>query len=110
MALLYNWGFYVKPGRREAFLEWLTENESRLSELAPKNYQYLGTFRSLSPEPCDFHQVWRYGAERPPDLRAAAASDSGAFTAVAKEYLEFVDTSREPEEEFGLYRDAVDRS
>lgn len=110
MALLYDWGFYVKPGRRDDFLTWLEENESRLVELAPKNYEYIGTFRLLSPEPCDFHQVWRYGTERPPDLRAAAADSSGAFTEVAREYLDFVDTGRESEEEFRLYRDAVDPS
>jgi hypothetical protein len=109
MALLYDWGFYVKPGQKEAFLGWLEDNEARLSELAPKNYEYIGTYQSLSPEPRDFHQVWRYGAERPPDLRTAAAGHSGAFTAVAKEYLDFVDTDRGSEEEFRLYRDAVDR-
>lgn len=111
MALLYDWGFYIKPGRREGFLGWLADNESRLAEFAPKNYEYIGTYQSLSPEPCDFHQVWRYGSERPPDLRAAAAADhSGEFTDVAREYLEFVDTSREPEEEFRLYRGAVEPS
>ncbi len=110
MALLYDWGFFIKPGRRDEFLAWLAESESRLVELAPKNYEYIGTYRSLSPEPCDFHQVWRYGSERPPDLRAAAADSSGAFTDVAREYLGFVDTSRESEEEFRLYRGAVEPS
>lgn len=111
MALLYDWGFFIKPGKRDDFLAWLAENESRLVDLAPKNYEYIGTYRSLSPEPCDFHQVWRYGSELPPDLRAAAAPDaSGAFTDIAREYLDFVDTTREPEEEFHLYRDAVERS
>jgi hypothetical protein len=52
--------------------------------------------------------VWRYGSERPPDLRAAAADSSGAFTDVAREYLDFVDTSRSSEEEFRLYRGAVE--
>ena len=110
MALLYDWGFYVKPGKRDEFLAWLNENESRLVELAPKNYEYIGTYQSLSPEPCDFHQVWRYGSERPPDLRTAAADHSGAFTDVAREYLDFVDTTREAEEEFRLYRDAIEPS
>ncbi len=108
MALLYDWGFYVREGQREAFLGWLKENEARLASLAPRNYEYIGTYRSLSPEPCDFYQVWRYGAERPPDLRAAAANESGAFTEVAREYLSFVDSAREPDEEFRLYRAAVD--
>lgn len=107
MALLYDWGFFVKPGQRDAFLAWLAQNEGRLAELAPKNYEYIGTYRPLGPEPCDFYQVWRYGAERPPDLRVAAADDSGAFTEVAREYLSFVDPSREPEEQFRLYRAAV---
>jgi hypothetical protein len=110
MALLYDWGFFIKAGKRDDFLAWLAGNESRLVELAPKNYEYIGTYRSLSPEPCDFHQVWRYGSERPPDLRAAAAAQAGAFTELAREYLDFVDTSREPEEEFRLYRDAVEPS
>jgi hypothetical protein len=108
MALLYDWGFFIKPGRHDDFLGWLAENEARLVELAPKNYEYIGTYQLLSPEPCDFHQVWRYGSERPPDLRAAAADSSGAFTAVAREYLDFVDTSRSSEEEFRLYRGAVE--
>lgn len=108
MALLYDWGFFIEAGRRDDFLAWLAENESRLVVLAPKNYEYIGTYRSLSPEPCDFHQLWRYGSERPPDLRAAAADSAGEFTDVAREYLDFVDTTREPEEEFRLYRGAVD--
>lgn len=107
MALLYDWGFFVEPGRRDEFTAWLEENERRLSDLAPKNYEYLGTYRPLSPGSCDFHQLWRYGAERPPDLRTAAAG-SGHFTEVAREYLSFVDTTRESEEEFHLYRAAID--
>ncbi len=110
MALLYDWGFFVKAGRREEFVEWLSENEKRMSELAPKNYEYIGTYRSLSAEPCDFHQIWRYGTERPPDLRMAAADHAGAFTDVAREYLSFVDAARESDEEFRLYRAAVDPS
>lgn len=108
-ALLYDWGFYVKPGQKEAFLAWLVENEPRLARLAPRNYEYVGTYRSLSAQPCDFYQVWRYGSEQPPDLRAAASVDSGAFTDVARDYLSFVDEGRSSEEEFRLYRAAVER-
>ena len=110
MALLYDWGFFVKEGERAEFVAWLTENEQRLIDMAPKNYEYLGTYRSLGPEPCDFRQIWKYGSERPPDLRSAASEEqTGRFTDVAREYLSFVDTSRESEEEFRLYRAAVDR-
>lgn len=101
--LLYAWGFFVEPGRRDEFVAWLGENETRMLELAPKNYEYLGTYRSLSPEPQDFHQIWRYGSESHPDLRRAAADDSGGFTAIAREYLSFVDSDRENEEVFRLY-------
>ena len=105
--LLYDWGFFVEPGRRDEFVAWLEENERRMVETAPKNYEYLGTYRSLSPESRDFHQIWRYRAETPPDMRKAAADTTGEFTEVAREYLSFVDTSREADEEFRLYRDAT---
>lgn len=109
MALLYDWGFFVKDGQRGDFVAWLTENEKRLIESAPKNYEYIGTYRSLGPDPCDFRQIWKYGSERPPDLRQAAADEqTGHFTEIAREYLSFVDTARESEEEFRLYRAAGD--
>lgn len=109
MALLYDWGFYLLPDHREEFLDWLTENEPAMSKLAPKNYEYLGTYRSLGPDPCDYHQLWRYGGERPPDMRAAAADSSGDFTELARQYLSFVDQGRQDEEEFRLYKVAIDR-
>ncbi len=109
MALIYDWGFYVKPDREEAFREWLTEHERELAELAPKSYEYLGTFRPLWGEAIgDYHQMWRYGAERPPDLRQAAADTGGAFTELARQYLSFVDDSRADQETFRLYRSVVD--
>lgn len=105
--LLYDWGFFVQPGRIEEFLAWLAENDDRLGEMAPKNYEYLGTYRAMHPEPWDFHQIWRYGTDRPPDLRAAAADQSGQFTEIARTYLSFVDVGRHDDEEFRLYGTAV---
>lgn len=105
--LLYDWGFFVKPGRRDEFVAWLEDNEARLLELAPKKYEYLGTYRALSPEPQDFHQIWRYRSESRPDMRRAAADDSGRFTEIAREYLSFVDSERESEEVFRLYREVA---
>jgi hypothetical protein len=107
MALLYDWGFHLLPGRREDFLAWLADNEPRMEELAPSNYHYLGTYRALGPDPVDFHQLWRYGGERPPDMRVAAEGSAGSFTDLAREYLSFVDLSRTDEETFLLYTDAV---
>lgn len=105
--LLYDWGFFVEPGRRDEFVAWLKDNEPRLEEFAPKNYHYLGTYRSLSPEPQDFHQIWRYKSESQPDMRKAASDRSGAFTEIAREYLSFVDSSRENDEVFRLYREVA---
>jgi len=109
MALLYDWGFFLLPDRRDGFLAWLAENESAMGESAPPKYQYLGTFRALGPDPCDFHQLWRYGGDDPPDMRVAAADSSGEFTELARQYLSFVDQSRTDEESFLLYTDAVER-
>ena len=105
--LLYDWGFFVKPGRRDEFVAWLEENEPRLVDLAPKNYKYLGTYRALSPEPQDFHQIWRYRSESRPDMRRAAADKSGHFTEIAREYLSFVDNDRESDEVFRLFREVA---
>jgi hypothetical protein len=105
--LLYNWGFFIQPGRHEEFVAWLEANDARLVELAPRNYEYLGTYRSLSPEPQDFHQIWRYRSEAQPDMRRAAADEAGAFTEIAREYLSFVDADRQDEEAFRLYREVA---
>ena len=111
MSLIYDWGFYVAPGREDAFREWLSENESKLAELAPKSYEYLGTFRPLWGEAIgDYHQMWRYGTDRPPDLRRAAADAGGAFTELARQYLSFVDETRATEETFRLYRSVLDKT
>ena len=105
--LLYDWGFFIQSGRHDEFVAWLAENESRLVKLSPRNYEYLGTYRSLSPEPQDFHQVWRYRAETQPNMRTAAAAEAGAFTEIARDYLSFVDDQRGDEEVFRLYTEAA---
>lgn len=75
--------------------------------MAPKGYEYLGTYTPLwrpQTENAEFHQVWRYGSNRPPDMRAAAADAGGDFTDLARQYLSFVDQSRQEEETFRLYK------
>lgn len=110
MTLLSDWGFFVKTDRRAEFDSWLAEHEKRFAEVAPRQYEYLGTFKPLwktdATQP-QYHQLWRYGTQAPPDLRVAAEDDQGAFTDLAREYLEFVDQSRASEEDFRLYRAAV---
>ena len=51
--------------------------------------------------------MWRYRSEAQPNMRTAAADDAGAFTAIARDYLAFVDHDRETEEVFLLYREAA---
>jgi hypothetical protein len=104
MALFYDWGFFIQPGRDDDFRAWLADHDEQLLELAPKHYQYLGTYRPLAAsDPCDYHQLWRYAADRTPDLRVAASDLDGGFTKLAQEYLSFVDASREHDETFNLY-------
>ncbi len=111
MALLSDWGFFVKPDRKDEFDAWLSKHEQRFSAVAPRHYEYLGTFKPLWKTDADqpqYHQLWRYGAQAPPDMRVAADDDQGAFTDLAREYLEFVDQSRSADEDFRLYRSALD--
>lgn len=111
MALLSDWGFFVKPDRKEEFDAWLTEHEQRFSAAAPRKYEYLGTFKPLWKLEVDqpqYHQLWRYGTPDPPDMRVAAGDDQGAFTELAREYLGFVDQTRSGDEDFRLYRTAVE--
>lgn len=107
VALLSDWGFFVTTGREDEFRQWLLEHEEGLLRLAPKGYEYLGTYIPLwrpETERAAFHQVWRYGSSGSPDMRMAAAHDGGAFTELARQYLSFVDQGRESEETFRLYR------
>ncbi|MDH4116102.1 MAG: hypothetical protein OEX04_11100 [Acidimicrobiia bacterium] len=109
MALISDWGFFLKPGKEEEFDRWLDENEPRFTELAPPTYEYLGTYVPLwrgAGETAPFHQLWRYLSERPPDLRVAAGDGGGDFTDMAREFLSFVDETRSAEETFRLYRSA----
>lgn len=109
MALVSDWGFFLKPGTTDAFHKWLEEHEEEFSRLAPGGYDYLGTYVPLwrgEGESAEFHQLWRYLTDRPPDLRAAAADNAGAFTDMARQFLDFVDESRHVDETFRLYRSA----
>jgi hypothetical protein len=109
MALVSDWGFFVKEGTQPAFLEWLDEHEERFGELAPAGYDYIGTYVPLwrgADETAQYHQLWRYQTDRPPDLRQAAAATAGDFTDLARQFLDFVDESRHADESFRLYRSA----
>ena len=109
MALVSDWGFLLKPGTEESFHQWLEENEEEFARVAPPGYDYLGTYVPLwrgEDELAQFHQMWRYNTERPPDMRTAAADTEGAFTDMARQYLDFVDESRQADETFRLYRSA----
>ncbi|HUO47186.1 MAG TPA: hypothetical protein VM470_10195 [Acidimicrobiia bacterium] len=111
MALLSDWGFFVLPAKESEFRLWLRENEDLLTRQAPRGYQYLGTYKPVwrpETESAEFHQVWRYGDNKPPDMRLAAADTGGDFTELARQYLSFVDQSRQEEETFRLYKSVED--
>lgn len=110
MALIYEWGFYVAADREEEFRSWLAANEEALARAAPENYEYLGTYVPVwgSENREGYRQIWRYGRERPPDLRAAAKEGSGTFTELARQFLAFVDESRSDDETFRLHRSVTD--
>ena len=111
MALLSDWGFFVQPGRKEEFDLWLANNESRFSAAAPHHYDYIGTFKPLGKldgEHPEYHQLWLYGSGNPPDLRVAADDEWGAYTDLARQYLAFVDQTRAGDEDFRLYRSAIE--
>lgn len=111
MALVYEWGFFVKPHREEEFRAWLLANEGRLAKTAPPHYEYLGTFVPLWADEAtrrDVHQVWRYATPHDFDLRHIAEASPGAFTELVSEFLSFVDETRATEETFRLYRSVTD--
>jgi hypothetical protein len=107
VALVSDWGFFLKDGRKSEFLSWLEENEERFGDLAPPGYDYIGTYVPLwrgADETAEYHQMWRYQIDRPPDLRRAASDTAGDFTELARQFLEFVDESRSADESYRLYR------
>ncbi|HEY7705121.1 MAG TPA: hypothetical protein VID03_09880 [Acidimicrobiia bacterium] len=111
MALIFEWGFFVEAGRVDEFEAWLGLNEEKLAAVAPPQYEYLGTYVPLwapGGRGGDFHQIWRYGHALRFDFRDAAANTGGEFTELARQYLSFVDSSRESEETFRLHRSVTD--
>lgn len=106
MALIYEWGFFIRPDGMEPLREWLTEHEEELARAAPEGLEYLGTYLPVwAPEQrCDMYQVWRWRRAGEFNLRAAAGADQGAFARLASEFLDFVDHARTDEETFRLHR------
>ena len=108
MALIYEWGFHVKAGKEADFESWLALNEQGLAEKSPNHYEYLGTYVPVWDSlKTGYRQLWRYGSERVPDMRKAASDTSGEFTALAREYLSFVDETRSDDETFRLHRSVI---
>lgn len=110
-TLMYEWGFYVKPGAKDDVRAWLEEKEKALADATPAGLEYLGTYVPVwAPEPrCDLYQIWswrRRGTDF--NLRTAAGTDRGAFARLAAEFLAFVDDDRSAEETFRLHRSVVD--
>ena len=113
MALIYEWGFFVEPGKEDEFRRWLADHEDDLARAAPPNYEYLGTYTPVwapGGRGGDFHQVWRYGHPLSFNFRDAATSTGGEFTELARQYLSFVDESRSAEETFRLHRSVSDHT
>ena len=110
-TLIYEWGFYLKPGAKEEATRWLSGNERALAEATPEGLEYLGTFQPVwAPEPrCDMYQVWTWRRrDEGFNLRDAAGTDRGAFARLAAEFLSFVDDRRTTEETFRLHRSVVE--
>lgn len=110
MALIYEWGFFLRPDALDQFQEWLSRHEEDLARSAPEGLEYLGTYQPVwAPEQrCDLYQVWRWRRANEFNLRAAAGADKGAFARLASEFLAFVDDGRTEEETFRLHRSVVD--
>ncbi|HLU30744.1 MAG TPA: hypothetical protein VK088_03205 [Acidimicrobiia bacterium] len=108
---MYEWGFFVKPGRIEEVKEWLAEKEAAFDEATPPGLTYLGTFLPIWAEDprCDLYQIWSWRRRGPDfDLRSAAHADRSRFAELAAEFLAFVDEGRSGEETFRLHRRVVD--
>lgn len=110
MALIYEWGFFLKPDVLDEFREWLSSHEETLARAAPEGLEYLGTYLPVwAPEQrCDMYQVWRWRRANEFNLRAAAGADKGAFARLASEFLSFVDDRRTEEETFRLHRSVTE--
>ncbi|MGH2724560.1 MAG: hypothetical protein ACRDI0_09925 [Actinomycetota bacterium] len=111
MAWIYEWGFFVKPGMRGAFLEWLAANEAKLYGPASSGYEYLGTFVPVwnsERRAEDFRQLWRHGSREARDPRAVAKEETGAFAGLITQMLTFVDDGRIQEESLALQRSATE--
>ncbi len=108
MALIYEWGFNVDPGRADEFVGWLDEHEDRLARSTPTRYEYLGTYLPVwgVTGPRTYRALWRYETGEPLDLREAMDRSDSEFAELAKQFLSFVDESRASEETFVLYRSA----
>lgn len=111
MALIYEWGFFVKPDAVDALAAWLAENEDALAKAAPEGLEYLGTYSPVwAEEPrCHMYQVWRWRRANEFNLRLAAGADKSEFARLAAEFLTHVDDTRSHEESFRLHRSVVDR-
>lgn len=110
MALIYEWGFFVKEELRDDFLSWLRDHEQDLARYAPEHLEYLGTYTPVwaPDERCDFYQLWRWRSHISGfDLRKAAEGEAGTFTELARRFLSFVDDARSHEETFRLHKSAV---
>lgn len=111
MALIYEWGFFVKPDRLDLLRDWLEDNEPELARAAPEGLEYLGTYMPVwAPEQrCDMYQVWRWRRAGEFNLRAAADAERGSFARLASEFLTFVDDSRTDDETFRLHRSVIEQ-
>ncbi|HEX2153012.1 MAG TPA: hypothetical protein VHL52_03435 [Acidimicrobiia bacterium] len=106
MALIYEWGFFIRPAALEDLQAWLVTNEPELARAAPEGLEYLGTYAPVwASEPrCDLYQVWRWRRANEFNFRAAARADRSDFARLAGEFLSFVDEARTEEETFRLHR------
>lgn len=110
MALIYEWGFFIRPEGLDELREWLSEKEEELARAAPEGLEYLGTYLPVwAPEQrCDMYQVWRWRRSGEFNLRAAADADKGTFARLAGEFLAFVDDARSDDETFRLHRSVTE--